>query len=260
MRTPANSIVRRSGFTLIELLVVIAIIAILAGMLLPALGNAKKKAQGIQCLSNLKQMQMAWHLYADDFGSKLVFNQPGNNTNNSWSAGDLRLLAEATNHFLLSNARLGKYAQTTAIFKCPADKLLTNGVIRTRSISMNAYMGVRTNNQPASPRVNEATHHAFRRLDQVINPTGIWVFWDENPGTIDDCLGVVDVSPPFVTSKQLVNLPSNYHNGAGGLSFADGHAEIHRWTNPNVLLPVGTFLLAGGADYDWLFARTAVAK
>jgi prepilin-type N-terminal cleavage/methylation domain-containing protein/prepilin-type processing-associated H-X9-DG protein len=98
------------GFTLIELLVVIAIIAILAGLLLPALARAKGKAVSIQCVSQFKQMGLATHLFADENEDEL----PG--TVNSIQYGRPSWLAQLTNY---TSTRSG------GIYVCPADKIRT---------------------------------------------------------------------------------------------------------------------------------------
>ncbi len=249
---------RDLGFTLIELLVVIAIIAILAALLLPALAKAKTKAQGISCLNNLKQMQLCQVLYADDNSDRLVSNQAVSDPKLSWAAGDLRNTLEATNVAYTTGALLGPYAKAASIYKCPADRAVANGVPRVRSQSMNVFFGGRGNGAPYSSRVNEATHYFFAKTSSILRPSGLWVLWDENPGTIDDCEGVVDVSAAYQSSKLLVNSPASYHNNAGGLSFADGHAEIKRWSGPGVF--EGKYNAVGGKDYDWLAERTTYAK
>jgi len=254
------------GFTLIELLVVIAIIAILAAMLLPALGKAKQKAYGISCINNLRQMQIAQVLYADDNGDRLVASEAIPDPKYTWAAGDLRQPLEATNEAYTVGALLGPYTKSAKVYKCPADKTMVGGLPRARSQSMNIFFGGRwRDGTPASTRVNTTTHYFFNKAATVIRPSSLWVLWDESPGTIDDCYGVVDVSAAYRSSKILVNSPASYHNRAGGLSFADGHAEIKRWSGPGVFEKngsgeVGKLNTFGDKDYDWLAERTTYAQ
>jgi len=219
-----------TAFTLIELLVVIAIIAILAAMLLPSLSKAKNRAKEISCLSQLKELQLCWMMYADDNNQIIPPNGKSSESAANWVPGLMSNASDATNTALLAQGVLYPYNKSTGIYKCPADININpqSGVVTVRSYSMNCYM----NGSDVGNSHDGLTSYVVNtKLTQIRspNPSAAFVFLDESPNTIDD--GQFGLSPAGQnnTVNTWLNYPTSRHNDAAGFSFADGHAEDFKW-------------------------------
>jgi prepilin-type N-terminal cleavage/methylation domain-containing protein/prepilin-type processing-associated H-X9-DG protein len=258
----------RAGFTLIELLVVIAIIAILAAVLLPVLSRAKLKAQGVYCVNNLKQLQMAILMYTNDNQEKFPENPGAGTSLQSWVAGvmswdsPIQPNLENTNIGLLTQGEIGPYiSQCAGVFKCPADTIPGAKGPRVRSVSMNGFVGDVNN---IANYISGQTMHNWIRImktsDLKLGAVNTWVLLDECPDSINDSFFAVQMQAGG--SAVWTDVPASTHDGAGGFSFADGHAEIKKWLDGNTKAlvrrrsPCPDNSLSAPNDMAWLQAQT----
>jgi prepilin-type processing-associated H-X9-DG protein len=273
-----------NAFTFMELLVVLITLGLLAAMLLPALAKTGSGTRAFQCLNNLRQIQHGWLMYSADNIDRIApttgFSTAGGNSyqvtflpdartnpgnpGNQWIYGRIDIPLTSTNINLLKLGLIFPYCPNVALFKCPADQrtefFLTTGggPLTVRSISMNGYM----NPIDGSTAPLNAAYRIFKKQSELagIGPANIWVLIEENPYSINDSWFCENPDP---AAPQWIDCPATYHNNAGALSFADGHAEIKKWRDQNLLNykdPNGSRITfqPGTDDLHWLGQRTSI--
>ena len=236
---------------------------------MPALSRAKDRAQAIVCLNNLKQLQLGWIMYVEDHNDWLVPNNPptyggpGGQLRASWAWGDMRYgNPDGTNIDYIIGQHQGSlrpYVITHKIFKCPTDRSVTKlsdgkSYPRVRSYSMNGLMGTRAGDNGGTGA--SATFLRREEFAKAGRPE-LLVFLDVHEDTLTTCIFVLDRDKNL---ELWAHVPASRHAGSGVISYTDGHAEIHRWSDPRTLVPVkgifqGGVVATGSPDWKYVWER-----
>jgi prepilin-type N-terminal cleavage/methylation domain-containing protein/prepilin-type processing-associated H-X9-DG protein len=285
----------RLGFTLIELLVVIAIIAILAGLLLPALNSAKQKAMRIRCLNNHRSLMLAWQMYADDNQDLITYASDINGgwgLNNGYNhgvpgipgvwvtgvldPGDPQNHSNWDPYYDIPFSPLWIYGgKAFDIWRCPSDTYLVSVSgkkrPRVRSMTMNIWLGGWGGTSPGYALNGSGIPILFAKRSELASGPGgagqIFVLQDQRPDSVD-CgnFGVCmdgapgPGGPADPTRYKFWDMPGIYHSKGNTFSFADGHAEAHRYLDGRTtisILPESARLQdiapsPGNVDIAWL--------
>jgi prepilin-type N-terminal cleavage/methylation domain-containing protein/prepilin-type processing-associated H-X9-DG protein len=276
MEFPGNK-QTRPAFTLLELLVVIAIVVLLAALLLPVLMRSKSRALGFQCLSNNRQLMVAWRMYAEDASDRLPSAKGGPH---AWMTGNLDYNPNNPSNWdpsvdIMKSPLWPDCGKNTAIFKCPADPSVVTVAGRTlprvRSVSMLNWVGGRgdASGNPASMgwsntqlgRSSGEYRVYYRMTDLTIpGPAQVFVFVEEPMDRINDGFFVTDMLTYPTSTDDLCDFPAQYHNGGANFGFADGHCMLKKWTSalilarpaPGIVRSYPTALKGFDQDVFWL--------
>ncbi len=257
------------AFTLIELLVVIAIIAILAAILMPVLAAAQKKAQGVQCMANLRQILIGWKEYTSDNSGNFPMNPTTTSTTIidklDWVSceEDYSGYVDDTNWVRLVDSQyslLALYVTDPRVYRCPADiskQFGLTGAPRVLTYDMSQTVGPgsdwsRNGPGPSSPQGQWAVivgcgtplgnsrpiYRSYDKDGDVIDPgpSDLFVFTEEDPDSKNNPDFAFEMpANPSPGSYLWVDVPTKWHDNGQSFGFADGHCEIHRWQQPGLI-------------------------